>query len=294
MKLMAPAFAAWAVLATPAIAQDTQGQRCDPEFSSAAETVNLVGLEIGPNEFARENFGVRVRNRADGQCLVTLRVSRVSSPSLDLPPYLLFQGGQRLDIAPSAQTPSGNSDIDVAASGGSRGNNVPFRIRFPTEWGLNAGTFTDQLRFSLIDASGAEIDQLLVTVNLAVPRSVSVRVVGATGVDDVARIRLGNLSSSQPTRSDPFGVRVWSTSGYSVAFRSTGNGTLVHEDELDRIPYRLLMDRQEVDVATSTPVTFMQHTNSLGELHALEVQVPATRARAGRYSDRVTVTVTAV
>lgn len=57
MKLMAPAFAAWAVLATPAIAQDTQGQRCDPEFSSAAETVNLVGLEIGPNEFARRISG---------------------------------------------------------------------------------------------------------------------------------------------------------------------------------------------------------------------------------------------
>ena len=60
------------------------------------------------------------------------------------------------------------------------------------------------------------LDTLLLTVNINVPQAVALRVVGATGSEAIARIHLGTVSPTTTTRSDPFGVRIWSTAGYRV------------------------------------------------------------------------------
>src|SRR3546814_15818531 len=80
---------------------------------------------------------------------------------------------------------SADSDVVIAnAPSGAQGRNVPFQIRVPTEWGLQAGTFTDELQLALIDQGGNIVDTSKLTVTLLIPSAVrsEERRVGKEGV----------------------------------------------------------------------------------------------------------------
>jgi hypothetical protein len=276
--------------ATPALAGD-----CRPEFVESTETVNFSSVEIGVGQFSRENFAVHVRNTGDGDCSATIRVRRVGAPLPDAPRYTLQSGATVFEILAEGAAPTAHSDLPVPnAPTDDRGANVGFQLTLPTEWGLQSGFYGEQVELALLDPAGIEVDTLTLALNIDIPRSVALRVVGATGDTSVARIHLGTLSSTAPTTSDPFGVRIWSTSGYRVSVSSENRGQLVHASNLDRLPYELDFDQRKVNLEGADSFFYPQHTPSLGRLHPLRVMVGPVNARAGDYADRVTVTVTAV
>lgn len=276
--------------ATPALAGE-----CQLEFVESAQSVNLPNIEIGVGEFSRESFNVSVRNTGGVPCDGVIRFTRVGVSVADTPQYSLQSGPTVLEILPQHGSSTLNSDLLITASPtDSSGRPIPFQISVPSEWGLKAGNYGDQIELALLDTSGMVLDTLLLTVYIDVPRAVALRVVGATGFNEVARIDLGNLSAERPTTSDPFGVRIWSTSGYRVEFSSENRSELVHEGNLDRIAYQLHFNNQLVNLVGGDGFLFGQHTSSLGQVHSLRVEVGQVVARAGQYTDKVTVTVTAV
>jgi hypothetical protein len=277
-------------LATPALAGD-----CRPEFVESTATVNFPSVEIGAGEFSRETFGVHVRNAGDGDCSATVRVRRIGAPLPEAPRYTLQSGATVFEVLGEGAAPTAHSDLPVTnAPSDDKGAPVNFQLTLPTEWGLQSGFYGEQVELALLDPAGVEVDTLTVSLNIDIPRAVAMRVVGATGDAAVARIHLGTLSSTAPTTSDPFGVRIWSTSGYRVSVTSENHGQLVHHSNLGRLPYELDFDQRMVNLQGADSFVYPQHTPSLGRLHPLRVRVEPVSARAGDYADRVTVTVTAV
>lgn len=269
---------------------------CAPQFSQGAQTVDINALQIGTGEVARENFQIRVENADNGACTGTLRISRLtSSPTDPAFAYLLVSAGQTIDVLPTeSSAPTTKSDVYVPGiPGGAKGRAVPFNITLLTEWGISSGARTEELLVSLLDENNTVVDTMPLYINTYIPPAVELRIVGATGGNSIAEVNLGTLAPDDTTFSDPFAVRVWSTSPYSVFFESENRGALVHESSASRIPYKMNMDGSPVDITGSTPRSFSFATGALGDLHPLSVVVEPFLAPAGDYSDRVTVTVTA-
>ncbi|RJY09201.1 hypothetical protein D6201_07385 [Aurantiacibacter aquimixticola] len=163
----------------------------------------------------------------------------------------------------------------------------------PLSWGIGSGLTSSSILVQLISPDGQVVDQLNLAIDINVLPSVALRIVGATGQGRVARVDLGAIENDRINRSQPLGVRVWSTSPYQVTYRSANRGALVQADLPDRIEYELRAAGAVVDLTGNRPSTVGQRTSSLGDLHSLEVVVPPFEAQAGKYGDRVTITVTA-
>lgn len=304
------------LLAIPAAATAAD---CEPAFINGDQSLTIDGIELEPGGRATQDFRIRVQNRVGlgggpsdngpgmsgpmgaGPCEATIRIARLgTSPDPDFPFYLLSgPGNRRIEIlSDPAAGATTDSDVVIAnAPPGPQGRAVPFQIGVPTEWGLRAGTYVDQLQLLLIDGSGNIADRSTLTVTIIIPPAVSLRLVGAVVGGEgggPARVDLGNLSSSAETRSERFGARIFSTSPYIVRFSSVNLGNLLHEQGREQIPYRLYFDGTLVNLAGANEFPYLQHTPKAGELRPLSVAVPPVVALAGRYSDRVTITVTAM
>jgi hypothetical protein len=309
--LIAP-IALWAVPAT-AGAMD-----CQPAFLNGDQSVIINGVEIEPGGRAVQDFQIRVQNAAGsgggssdgpgmsgmmggGPCEATIRVARVGpAPDPDVPPYWLRAPGNRqIEILPDPSS-GGTTDSDVVianAPPGPQGRAVPFRVGVATEWGLRAGTYVEQLELALIDGSGNIVDRSTLTITIVIPPAVSLRLVGAVvggGNSGPAQVNLGTLSSSRETQSDRFGALIFSTAPYLVRLNSVNQGNLVHEQGSARIPYRLFFDGALVDLAGTSEFPYFDRAPKSGDRRPMSIVVPPVVARAGRYSDRVSVTVTAM
>lgn len=296
MRKLVASFLAVAALGTssPAFAQ----AECVPEFVQTGQTVTLSNITVGRGQVANKTFQVAIRNAGDGnaRCPARLRIARLStSPTFGEFEYQIKARGRDLRILPNESVPANaSSDLEITQLPGlTQGLNVPFRVVVPSNWGLSSGSQVDDLIVSLIDRAGNTTDTLRLTVALNVPPAVEVRTVGATGRNAIASVDLGVLDPDQVNVSNPFGIRVWSTSPYTVTFQSMNDGRLVHSSAASSIAYQLFMNRNEVSTR-GVPAAYVPNgTDALGDLHRLRVQVRPFRARAGDYSDRVEVTVTA-
>jgi hypothetical protein len=289
ITLIASTIVMWA---SPALAQD-----CNPRFVENSQTVTVSDVDVGARKVARESFNVRVLNEGNGPCSASIRFLRLDGTAVSANlEYALRSGSSVLQVLPNeAATGTSQSDLFVSGlPGGDSGRSVPFSLTIPSDWGIESGFHSEQLQLSLLDPSGQVVDTLLLTINVNVPPSVSIRVVGATGTDSVASINLGNITPRDISVSDPFGIRVWSTSPYLVSFESENSGNLRHDGGLDLIPYEMRMDEQQVNLGGSGDFVFPERTTSLGRVHRLRVQAGPATGRAGGYADRITVTVTAV
>lgn len=282
--------------ALPACVVATGAHACRPQFTSHSQTVNVNGVAMGAGNVAVERFSVGVRNADGDQCPTQLRISRAAPGDPATPLYVLLSNSQQISIAPNEQTATSSSDIGITAGAGSSGSLSPFELRLPTEWGLKAGDYDEPLLMSLIGPDGAVLDRLNLNVHIIIPAAVALNLVGATGGGaGPAQINLGLLSSTQQVRSPPFGARVWSTSPYNIAFRSENHGALAQSDGTDTIPYQLTMDNRPVDLSGGAAhFIFVRHTSSQGDSHPMSILVMPVRALAGHYSDRVTVSITAM
>lgn len=296
MKRVAAIIGALAMAcASPTLAQS----ECEPEFVQVAQTVALNDIEVGAGNTSVETFEIRIRNVAadNGPCRATLRIARLSTaPSLGTISYSLQAQGRVLQILPNESFPgSAESDLDIPQLPSSQtGISVPVRLFVPSEWGLAEGNQVDDLIVFLLDESGAVADELRLTLSLNVPPAVEIRTVGATGRDAIASVNLGTLDPNSVTTSSPFGVRVWSTSPYTISLRSENDGRLKHANASNTIGYKLFLDGGEVSALGMPAGSEPDGTDGLGDFHPIEVRVyPFETALAGDYSDRVEVTVTA-
>lgn len=271
---------------------------CKAEFVQSSQTIAISDIAVNAGSSSSETFQIRVRNDGDAgaQCPAVLRIARLStSPSLGTISYALQSGGRTLQILPSETLPgTAASDLSIPQlPQGTNGLSIPFQLTIPSGWGLASGSQVEDLIISLLDESGTVVDTQLLTISLNVLPAVEVRVVGVTGESAIASINLGILNPQATNVSDPFGVRIWSTSPYTVSFRSANDGKLTHASADSSIDYQLLMDRKPVSVFGAIATYVARGTDSLGNLHPMSVRIEPFRARAGDYSDRVEVTVTA-
>jgi len=270
---------------------------CEPEFLQSAQTISLTANEVGDGSRVEANEQIRIRNTGDGECSAFLRISRFTTSGTDADRNLtVASGGQLIDILSSeVSAASSSSDVFVPAipGGGANSRTVPLRFGFSSQWGVASGLTTETLLVQLVDEAGAVFDDLILTVNLNVLPAVELRIVGATGNNRIARIDIGALDPRAITSSDPFGVRVWSNSPYTVTFASANAGALTHDLGSDRIDYELRATGREVDLTGASPGVLGRRTRSLGEFHPLRITVPPFVAQSGEYNDRVIVTVSA-
>jgi len=283
---------------------------CQPAFVNPDQSLVIDGVTIEAGGRATEDFQLRVQNAAAGgsgpsgggpmgsaTCEASIRFARFSAPDPDFPAYSLRAPGNReVEVLPDpASGGTADSDVVIAnAPAGPQGRSVPFRLTIPTEWGVRAGSYIEQLQAQLLDRDGNVVDTAAVTITVTVPSAVSLRLVGAVvggSAGGPAQIDLGNLSSTRETRSEPFGALILSTAPYSVRFSSANLGALVHQDGRERVPYRLFFDGAPVDLAGSSEFPYLAHTPRGGDRRPMSIVVPPVVALAGHYSDRITVTV---
>ena len=301
-----------APIALAAMPTSLMAAECVPEFASADQSVVVSGVEIAPGAMSVDNFQVRIRKSGGGDsnpghgnvgnpCPATIRVSRLTGPvDPNFPEYNLRAPGQsQVEIL---QDPSAGgtslSDVKIAnAPVGPQGRSVPFELQVPTEWGLTAGTYIDRLELLLFDQNGALVDRTNLTITILIPATVSVRFVGAViggGFGSGARIDLGTLSTSEQTRSQPFGARIFSTAPYLVNVASANSGNLAHVELGSEIPYRLYFDGAQVDLSGISAFTYLAPTPRSGNTRPMSLEVPPASVPAGRYNDRITLTVSAL
>lgn len=297
------------LFALPSMANATE---CQPAFVNGDQSLIIDGVEIEPGGRATRDFQVRVQDAAGsggGQppqagvrpCGATIRVARLlPSPDPEFPAYSLrAPGNQRIEILPDpASGGTADSDVIIAnAPPGPQGRAVPFQIGVSTEWGLRAGIYVEQLQLLLLDEDGNVADRSTLTITIIIPSAVSLRLVGAVvGGNGVgpAQLDLGNLSSSRETHSQRFGALILSTAPYTVRFSSANRGNLLHEQGREQVPYRLYFDGALVDLTGASEFPYPNRTPAGGDRRPMRIVVPPVVAIAGRYSDRITVTVAAL
>lgn len=292
------ALSRMAALALSALLPTAAQAACEPAFVDGSNTVRLDPPVSLDDAQLIETFVVRVRNSGDEPCVLRLGVGR------DIP------GGPRQFPTYSLNGPNGKvpvPSLSGAANNGGFGNEftvpaggqiaIPYDVRMKIGWGSEAGMFTEDLAFQLFDTRPerpvlTQMTQLL----LEIPKVALIRFAGANGVGGPALINMGPLSTSGPTRSPPFALRILSTSGYRMNLTSDNSGSLRQAGGAYLIPYELSIGGKQLDLAgAGVPIQSTRHTSSVGDVHPVNIVVqPDPEYPAGEYSDRVTVTVTAI
>lgn len=270
---------------------------CEARFSQDSVTLNLLANELGHDQVALADEDVRIlagpEPSENTSCRVSIRVSLLSSDG-SFPSYSLTASGAPLRPSIS-ETVGGASETAVTVPASRTGRTVNLRATAPTDWGIQSGQYVERLQLSLVDKTGTIIDRMAVNLVLQIPKTVDVMFVGATGVGRTTTIDLGDLSATEQTLSPPFGVRIWSSSAYSFGFTSEHSGLLQHELAMDAIPYRLNVNGQSVALdGNRLAINRLQPSQRSGDFHSLTLSVPARRSVAGRYKDRLTVSVSAL
>lgn len=303
MKVIAQAVAFLVALGS---AGDAKAD-CVPKFAGSDSAVTISGVSVEPGGVATGMFQIRASNGGvadEGGCSATLRLSRVSSTGGQTFPKYTLRTSAGSEVVVASETETG-----AAASAGIRLTNLPssgpgqstsIQVRVPTEWGVAAGNFADQLLVTLYDQQGVARDRATVNVAISIPAAVAVRLAGAI-VDggDITRIDLGNLSAKTESRSTPFVARVLSTSPYSISLQSENTGFLKRTDGNELIHYDLYFAGRKVNFAEASSYTSMSHTPASGDVNGMLIVVPAALGstkpyEAGSYSDRITILVSAL
>jgi hypothetical protein len=284
--------------ALAAVLPGTAYAACDPSFVEGTNLVNLRPSSSFDSQELVEPFVVRVRNSGDEVCTIRLGVGRtLSAISIRFPDYTLTGSNGRETVSGTTVT------ADVAGFGKeyivpANGEiSIPYEVRMTLGWGAEAGLYADELVFYLLDEqSGNTIANKKVQLDLDIPRTARIRFAGASGANGPARIEMGPISTTAPTRSPPFALRVLSTSPYKIDLISQNNGALRRAGTRDFIPYQMTLGGQPMNLSgVGHSVRVGRHTSSVGDVHPVMIVInPSPEYHAGDYSDHVTVTVTTI
>lgn len=287
-------FAAALLVVTPSAAV----AECLPSFTSSPTTVILTpGATFGNNELS-EVFSVRLRNDGDTSCDLRLTVGRdVGASDPDFPPYrLIGPNGAVSTIGSDGGGDSLENSVTVTVPAGTE---VPVRYQVGTRvgWGAEAGDYIEELVFRLREfGDRSDPVRQRAELRLTIPTVARIRFAGAGRTSGAAQLELGTLSTTAPTRSPPFAIRVLSTSAYQMVLVSQHAGALQRIGGAERIPYRMRVGGRLMNMAGGSDlISRNRHTGPRGDLHPVSVVIdPDPERRAGDYTDRVTVTVTPI
>ncbi|WP_147417572.1 hypothetical protein [Sphingomonas cavernae] len=277
----------------PAVAQAA----CEPSLVDGAIVVQLIPSDGMDSQQLVERFHIRIRNNGHSDCALRLAVGRdLAASDNRFPNYTLTGPRGVVSLVPvAAATSNPDASVPVAIPAGAQ-ISIPYDVRMAVGWGAEAGDYRQELQYFVLPESGREeLASQRAQLSLRIPATARIRFSGAQGGNGPARIDLGTLSPTSVTTSQPFGLRVLSTSAYQVQFASQNGGALQRVDGPDRIPYRLLIGGRTLDLTGIDGISVARHTSASGDLHPLSVVVdPDPERHAGSYADRVTVTVTPI
>lgn len=270
---------------------------CEPVFPEGSTTVTLVPAPAFEQSQLEERFFVRVSNNGDETCTLRLVVGRdIAASDARFPSFSLAGPNGNIPVVePLGAVGSGIASTISVGPGGQV--SVPYDVYLDVGWGSEAGTYDQQLVFQLVEPeTQGEIARQLTRLSLEIPPMARVRFAGASGARGPVRIDMGELSPTAPTTSPPFAFRVLSTSAYRMELSSENRGALLRIGGSERIPYRLSVGNQTLNLgAAGDTINVGRHTGAEGDVHSVSIVVdPDPTRHAGNYSDRVTVTVTAI
>lgn len=287
-----------AFLMAPVAATAQPATSCDLSFSDRSLTITLLAsdLGVGQSVAGRGDVLIEAIHPDDGRqdCVASVRLSYISATPR-FPDYSMTASNQ--PIVPSANETIGGprNQVRVAVPSNRTTTTIALDAVAATEWGLVAGRQTEQLQLTLVGRDGDILDRIPLFIDLEIPKAVDVMFVGATGSGPASSIDLGDLSASERVTSQPFGVRVWSSSGYEFTIQSENAGNLVHQQALDQIPYELLVNGFRYELRSApAPITSADPSEIGGDRYGLTISVPARRSIAGEYQDRLMITVNAI
>lgn len=271
---------------------------CEASFVDGTNVVNLRPSASFDNQPLVESFVIRVRNSGDEVCSVRLGVGRTLAATSSAFPTYSLTGPNGLETVSATTVTTEMAGVGKEYIVPANGEvSIPYEVRMAIGWGAEAGLYTDELVFSLRDAeSGDAIANKKLQLDLAIPQTARIRFAGASGTDGPARIEMGPISTTAPTRSPPFALRVLSTSAYRIELVSQNGGALRRAGTRDLIPYQMTLGSQPMNLGGGgDSVRVARHTSSVGDVHPVTIVInPSPEYHAGEYSDRVTVTVTTI
>ena len=283
-----------ALMAAPSVALAD----CQPSFVSTSNLVEIRTPSLDEPQVS-DRFFVEVRNSGEDACTLRLAVGRDMAASR--PGFPSFSLSGPTGMVPASALPASPTDTDprtaiviqVPANGSVR---VPYDVSFNVNWGMASGDYEQELIYQLYEGEGGqeELGSQRTRLSLNIPAVARVRFSGASGGDGPAQLAMGALSATSQTHSPPFAIRVLSTSAYRIELVSQNHGALLRTNGPDRIPYRLLLDGEVLDLRGAGDfATEGGHTSATGKVHPLRVVIdPDPTRHAGTYSDRVTITIT--
>lgn len=287
----------WLIAAVLTAAPSMALADCEPSFVSATALVDVRTPSLDEQQVS-DRFFVEVRNSGADACTLRLAVGRdMAASRAGFPSFSLSGPTGMVPAAAIPATPTGTDPrtaivIHVPAEGTVR---VPYDVSFNVNWGMASGVYEQELVYQLYEGDNQEeLANQRTRLNLNIPAVARVRFSGASGGDGPSQLAMGVLSSTSQTHSPPFAIRVQSTSSYRIELVSQNGGALLRTNGPDRIPYRLLLDGEALDLkGAGDSATENGHTNSTGVVHPVRVIIdPDPTRHAGTYSDRVTITIT--
>jgi hypothetical protein len=271
---------------------------CQPSFGSGPNLVQLAQAASLDGPEVTDRFQVEIRNDGSDVCTLRLVVERdVAASDASFPTYSLYGPNGAIPaelLARGAGAASSGAAITVTVPANGR-MRIPYDVRLALGWGAKAGTYGQELVYSLYPVESQELIATQRTrLNLEVPAVARVRFSGASGVEGPARLEMGPLSATARTVSPPFAVRVLSTSAYRVELSSQNRGALRRIGGPELIPYRLSLGGQIMNLGSGgASIGVGNHTSATGDVHPVAIVIdPDPTRHAGNYSDNVTVSIT--
>lgn len=244
-------------------------------------------------------FQLKIVNNGSGDCNGRIRVSTSNNQALlensatrQTVRYSLLDKRINFDV-----TPPENSVRPIAATLRVRGMELAvneYQVTVYPEGNLGAGQFIQYVTFDYVTANSKEVlASRTLPIIYEVRASARIGLKGEyTRVNGMRTIELGELEDR--SYSPRTVVTVDSTRGYMLSVTSENRGRLVHDDPVWSMPYRMTMGGMNVDLTRN-----FQHTRSsnqaVSDEYPLTFTVSGTESkRAGRYSDVLHFTVTAI
>lgn len=285
-------------LGLAAIAGQAQAQKTGGHCAAAVSALDQWIIRFDPNTGANtfRDFDVKIGNSGDSACSGRIRATSLASDPFLIAEtgpgrvrYQLSSGGR--NITPHPSNPLTGGAIAVP-KGGEQTASVSFSIDPGTT--VAAGRYTQQVMLEYVSANGREIMAAKpVTLILEVKSSILIGLTGRfTRENSVPTINLGELTQSS---RDP-GVQVYvrSSGPYRMTVSSKNGGELRHELPGWKIDYGMRMGSQVIDLTREHQIVVPQL-----QIHADDYPLffsigDTTGRRAGRYSDIISFTVSAI
>lgn len=242
-----------------------------------------------------ESIRLRLRNKGDEACTGLIRISRISgTPELVGPQggkltYTIVDQADFGRVIYDPRTNNGNAVI-VSVPANSTTEISP-RLFVAGSQAGRSGRYAATLEATFIPAGEiVGIASARFNVSAQVMASVQANFVGSTNPQN-ARLELGELV---PNKNGSIGLQIRSSSEYQISFRSENKGVLAGPGSAE-IPYTMSYAGQLIDLTTRDRKEFSPPDPVRPSTNLIDVTIGQfSGARAGNYSDEVTITISAL